>query len=504
MRRKVRGAIGPEVLGRLLQRGRELLERRVGSPHRVGQPPHRVHDHQDEPRGRERLAQARHAERPEGAEVAHRDHHARDRERHRGDRVEPLPAPHPAAEQEPGDHRAQRHVEQRGEARVAHRVRDELGRADQDLLVVAQGVDGRDRGEAPHLRDRQQQDARVREQRGPQQQRDEPPRHQGAARTQRHRRRLAAPAERRELAAGQDRLGQRERPERQRHQDHADHVAVHVGEADRGHPHVGLRREQLGVVEHERRAQVVDHADEREQGPRRVARQGQRQQHAAEEAEARAAEVLGRLLERAIEPGERGRGVEQDEREVVEALHQHHPGEPLHERDREARVLAEQQVHRAAAPEDLLEGHRAHEGRDHERQHAQHRDQGPPREAVAHGEQRQRHRDHAADHHRQHAGQQRVHERLAEERAPEEGRERSQGGHAPVQEGHRQHLEQRVDDGGREQGQQGRHQRGLARRAVCHQADAVGLDSTADASGAIGCAANVRYSRSSRVCSRRW
>jgi len=187
----------------------------------------------------------------------------------------------------------------------------------------------------------------------------------------------------------------------------------------------------------------------------------------------------------------------------VEALHQHHPGKALHERDREARVRLQQQVHRAALPQDLLEGHRAHEGRDHEREHAQHRDQRPPRKAVAHGEQRQRHRDHAADHHRQHPRQQRVHERLAEERPPEEGGQRPQRGHAPVEEGHREHLEKRVDDGGREQAQQGRHQRGLARRARCHQADAE-LDSTADVSGAIGCAAKVRYSRSSRVCSRRW
>ncbi len=504
MRRKVRGRLAPEILGRLLQRGRELLERRVGPAHRVGQPPHRVHDHQDQPRGGERVAQARHPERAEGAQVADREHHAGDGERHGGDRVEPLPAPHAAAEQEPGDHRAQRHVEQRGEPRVAQRVGDELGRADQDLLVVAEGVDARSRGQAPHLRDRQQQDAHVRQQRGAQQQRDEPPRHQRAARAQHHRRRLAGPAERGELAAGQDRLGEGQRAERQRHQDHADHVAVHVGEADRGHPHVGLRGEQLRVVQHERRAEVVDDADEREQRARRVARQGQRQQHAAEEAQAGAAEVLGRLLERAVEAGQRGRGVEQDERKVVEALHQHHPGEALHERDREARVLAQQQVHRAAPSQDLLEGHRAHEGRDHERQHAQHRDQRPPRKSVAHGEERQRHRDHAADHHREHSRQQRVHERLAEERTRRRTRQRAQRGHACVQDRHRQHLEQRIDDGGGEQDQEGRHQRGLARRAVCHQAAAVGLDSTAGASGAIGCAANVRYSRSSRVCSRRW
>ena len=130
-------------------------------------------------------------------------------------------------------------------------------------------------------------------------------------------------------------------------------------------------------------------------------------------------------------------------------------------------------------------------------------DQRPAREAVAHREDRERHRDDAADQHREHAGQQGVDEGLAEERAREEGEQRTEGGPAAVEDRHREHLEQRIDDGDREQGQQGRHQRGFPARARPHQADAGWLDSTAGASGTMGWAAKVRYSRSASVCSRR-
>ena len=95
----------------------------------------------------------------------------------------------------------------------------------------------------------------------------------------------------------------------------------------------------------------------------------------AEQREAVRAEVLRRFLHGGVDVGERGREVEQDEREIVQRLDEDDAVQPLHERDAEAEPVVEQQVDRAVAAVDELHRHRADERRHHQRHHAERVDQ---------------------------------------------------------------------------------------------------------------------------------
>ena len=295
------------------------------------------------------------------------------------------------------------------------------------------------------------------------------PRHAGARAAERRRLALRSARERRPLRAPQEPAGAAERRERQHDEDHADDVAVDVAHPDGRDAQVRLRREQLGVVQHQRRAEVVDDADEREQRAGDVAGQRERQRHAPEETPAVAAEHLARFLRRRIDAGERGRGVQQDEREVVERLHEDDARQAVHERHRDAERVEQEQVHEAAAPEDLLEGDGADERRDHERQHRERLHDAAAGEVVARDQHGERQRDDAAERHGGHAGNQRVDERLDEEAAREERAEVREG--RAVGRGHRhgQHGRERPGDEDEEQCERREEQSRFGARARAEQ-----------------------------------
>ena len=119
--------------------------------------------------------------------------------------------------------------------------------------------------------------------------------------------RRSAARERRVVAPLRDPRGQRERADREHDHDERDHVADRILEPDRGDAQVRLRRQHVGDVQHERRAEIVEHLDEHQRGARDEARRGEREHDAAEQPEAVAAEVLRRFLHRAVDVAERGR-----------------------------------------------------------------------------------------------------------------------------------------------------------------------------------------------------
>ena len=67
--------------------------------------------------------------------------------------------------------------------------------------------------------------------------------------------------------------------------------------------------------------------------------------------------------------------------------------EAVHEGHGEAKAIEEEEVDHAAAPEDLLEGDRPHEGRDDERKEAHGGEEASSGKAVAHGEKSEGHRE---------------------------------------------------------------------------------------------------------------
>ncbi len=53
-----------------------------------------------------------------------------------------------------------------------------------------------------------------------------------------------------------------QRRQREHDQDDANHIAIDIVHTDCGNPQVSLGRQKIFVVEHERRAEIVDGADE--------------------------------------------------------------------------------------------------------------------------------------------------------------------------------------------------------------------------------------------------
>jgi len=140
---------------------------------------------------------------------------------------------------------------------------------------------------------------------------------------------------------------QPQREDREGDHDHADHIAQRVFETDLRDAQVGLRRQQVGLAEYQRRAEIVEHLDEHQCRSGKVARHGERKHDPPEQAPAARAEVKRRFLHRPVDRPQRDDQVHQDERKVVQALDEDDPGEPLHDRDRETEVIFEQQIDRA-------------------------------------------------------------------------------------------------------------------------------------------------------------
>ena len=99
----------------------------------------------------------------------------------------------------------------------------------------------------------------------------------------------------------------------------------------------------------------------------------------------------------------------------MDAFHKHHTAQPLHDGDGEPKVLVQQQVDRAAAPEDELQRHRPHKGRHDEWQHPQCLDDERAPELEAHRQVGQRHGNQRRKHHRCQRHPQAVEKRLTEQ-----------------------------------------------------------------------------------------
>ena len=156
---------------------------------------------------------------------------------------------------------------------------------------------------------------------------------------------------------------------------------------------IGLRREHVGLPHDQGRAQVVKHLHENQRSPGHKARQAQRKDDAPKQTPALAAQVHGRLFHGPIDVAQRHREVHEDEGEVVDRLHKNHAIEPLHDGQREAEPVVEQQVERARAAKDQLQRHCAHKGRHDQRQNTQGLDEDGPAKIKAHREIGQRHRN---------------------------------------------------------------------------------------------------------------
>ncbi len=302
----------------------------------------------------------------------------------------------------------------------------------------------------------------MRHQRGDQERRHEHPRAPRTAAAQPGRLPLGTTPERRPVATREHRRGRPQREEREDDEDDADHVAVGVVHAHRRDAQVRLRRQQLGVVQHQRRAEVVDHADEGEQRAGAESRQRKRERHPPQETQAMTPERLRRFFGGRVHTGQRGGGVDEDEREVVERLHEDDAREPFHERDGGAERVEQEEVDHAAAPEDLLERHRPHERRHDERQERQGLREAAAGEVVAREEQRERERDHAAAHDRDGARDERVGQSLHEQPAPEERGEVREREPVRRRHGHDEDPRERIGDEDDEERQDAGEERGLA------------------------------------------
>ena len=165
---------GAEVFGGLLQRDRNLLQRRIAGAQRVGQAADRKRQHDHDPERRERRA-VRQLHAVKGAQIADAEHDARDGERGRRRPVEPVAADQLRAQHEIGDRGADHDVDQAGERGIDQRVLDVERTLAEHAAVMRERKGVRQRRERPDRREGQQQQADMRRQHEQQDQRR--PRH---------------------------------------------------------------------------------------------------------------------------------------------------------------------------------------------------------------------------------------------------------------------------------------------------------------------------------------
>ena len=132
------------------------------------------------------------------------------------------------------------------------------------------------------------------------------------------------------------------------------HALIDVVDADCRNAQVRLGRKQIFVVEHERRAEIVDGANKREQAAGDEARQHQRQCDPAKQPQPVTSHVLRHLFEGWIDIRERNRRVEHDERKKVQCLDENYACKPFHKRDADVEPAHQQKVDRAAATQEEL------------------------------------------------------------------------------------------------------------------------------------------------------
>jgi len=171
------------------------------------------------------------------------------------------------------------------------------------------------------------------------------------------------------IAVAHGRCGDEQREHREDDQHDRDHIAHRIFEADRGDAQIGLRGEHVLHVEQQGGRKVIEDLDEDQARAGDIARHGQREDDAPEEPAAGTAEVLRGLLHRTVDIAQGCGQVDEDEREIVHALHKDHAVQPFHKRDVDAEPVTQQQVHRAVAPEEELHRDGTRKGRHDQRDH---------------------------------------------------------------------------------------------------------------------------------------
>ena len=443
----------------------DLLHGRVAGPQRVGQPPHRVGNHQNQPRRRQRSAQERNLNRVKHPQIANGQHHPRNGQWQRRHHIQQALAHNLPPDQQKRNQRPQHHVDARRQQTVQQRIHHKMGRLHKNLSVVRQRVGLGQQRKAPEFGKRQQHDPNVRNQTHPQHRNAKPqhPRQLPPPDLPHHARPGRPPLRRRVLRKTQVLHRNPQRRQGQQHHNHRNHIPRLVLEPDIGHPQICLRRQHIRIIQHQRRAQIVHRLDKHQQRPGHVTRQHQRQRHLPKQPPPVRAQVLRHLLQRRVHIGQGRRGIEQNERKIVKRLHNHHPGQPLHKRHRRPEPAQQQQVHRAAAPQHQLHRNGAHERRHHQRQNPQRLDDPLAPKIEPHRKKRQRQGNRTPKNHRQHPGQQAVPERLPEQIPLEKIQKMHQRRAVVLRKRHVHHLQNGVQD----KHEQQPHQQQIHDKLVC-------------------------------------
>ena len=263
---------GADALGRLLEGAVDDQQRGEGPPHRVGEPPDRQDDgdddpHADEGRGHEGEGV------PEGAHVGDADAGPRQGQDQRGQRVEDLPARQLGPGHHPGDGHPHGDADHDRDPRIEQAVDDELGRLEGHPLEVLEGVLHREGGQRPALAEGIEREPQVGDEGQDQDERqegDRPHLRQGGE---------LLPLDHRigEGAVVLDRhvlLGDDQKQDGQDHHDGRDHDP-HLEEPpvhELDDVQVGLGGQQVGDAHHQRGGEIGEGPDEDQQRPGDVAR----------------------------------------------------------------------------------------------------------------------------------------------------------------------------------------------------------------------------------------
>ena len=443
-----------EIFGGLFQRDRDLLQGSVAGAQGIGEAAHGEGEHDHDPHGGERTP-ARQLHIIEGAQKADAQHHAGDGEGGARGPIEPGPADQLRAQHQIGDGSADDDVDEARQGGVDQGVLDIAKALAEDPRVMGRRVGVRQGAEGPDGGEGEQQQAHM----GRQHQHED--QQHGA---------IGDPFfVGLHLAFGEAaaaalfgivvlaRHGARREPHAQHghdHQHHGNHIAHGVGDADGGHAQIGLGGQHVLHAEEQGRGQIIQHLHEDQRGAGDIAGHGQRQDDAAEEAKARASQILRRLLHAAVDVAHGGGEIDEDEGEIVDGLHEDHAIQPLHEGDLEIKPFIKQQVDRAVAAKQQQHGDSPHEGRHDQRQKGQGLDERRAAKVKTRGDIGQRQGDEGRDEHRHAGGVDGVPEGADEEIRAREIHEvdEREGARALLGEGD-------IDDGGDRQRQKD-HQKG--------------------------------------------
>ncbi len=153
-------------------------------------------------------------------------------------------------------------------------------------------------------------------------------------------------------------------------------------------PREDLHRGDLVVIEHQRRAQLGERPDEHDGRAREQPRPDQRQRDLEEPTPRTGAQVLGALVQRGVQVGQRRRGVEVDDGVKVQGLDDDHAPELVG--PEQVEIRAQQRVERARTAHQRPQAQSSHERGEDQGDEDRRVERLLEREAVVGAEHRQR------------------------------------------------------------------------------------------------------------------